>query len=208
MTTQPQYSDYTVKWVTLPWEREQAYALRQRVFCEEQGLFTGDDLDAIDDHAQLLVVVGSYGGWHEQVVGTVRIHQDQPGEWCGSRLAVDPEFRRQGQLGATLIRLAVSSACALGCQRFYAHVQQQNEGLFQRLHWHTLQQEVLRERAHVFMRAELEHYPPCHDPFSGFVVRGRLTRSASELAPAWLEALVSANCVDEATAREVKHAFA
>lgn len=186
MVIQPQYSEYTVKWVTLPWEREQAYALRQRVFCQEQGLFSGDDIDATDEQAQLLVVVGGYGGWHEQVVGTVRIHQDQPGEWLGSRLAVDADFRRQGQLGATLIRLAVSSACALGCQRFYAHVQRQNEGLFQRLHWQTLRSEVLREREHVFMQAQLEHYPPCFTPHSGFVVRGRLNRSSSELSPAWL----------------------
>ncbi|MBL1697458.1 histone acetyltransferase, partial [Klebsiella pneumoniae] len=45
------YAGYTIKWVTLPWEREQAYALRRQVFCREQGLFADDDRDEIDDHA-------------------------------------------------------------------------------------------------------------------------------------------------------------
>ncbi|WP_227635090.1 MSMEG_0567/Sll0786 family nitrogen starvation N-acetyltransferase, partial [Klebsiella pneumoniae] len=103
-----------MKWVTLPWEREQAYALRRQVFCREQGLFADDDRDEIDDHAHLLVALGCVAGWHDRVVGTVRIHQQSPGVWLGSRLAVDAAYRRQGQLGPTLIRLAVCSAHALG----------------------------------------------------------------------------------------------
>lgn len=181
------YSEYTVKWVTLPWEAEQAYQLRRRVFCDEQGLFDGDDLDVIDAGAQLLVALGGYGGWHEQVVGTVRIHEersaDQPGVWWGSRLAVDPAFRAQGQLGSTLIRLAVSSAHALGCQQFFAHVQKQNEGLFQRLHWQTLQPLLIRGREHMFMQADLSCYPPCSEPVSGFVLRGRQPVTPTQLAP-------------------------
>lgn len=177
------YPGYTIKWVTLPWEQQQAYALRQRVFCQEQGLFEEHDLDEIDQHAHLLVALGGIAGWHEEVVGTVRIHKHQPGVWFGSRLAVDDRFRRQGQLGATLIRLAVSSAHALGCREFYAHVQQQNEVLFRRLHWETLDTMTLRGVPHAFMQADLAHYPPCHDPQSGMVVSGRPQRIAAELAP-------------------------
>nr|WP_227631726.1 MSMEG_0567/Sll0786 family nitrogen starvation N-acetyltransferase [Klebsiella pneumoniae] len=81
------YAGYTIKWVTLPWEREQAYALRRQVFCREQGLFADDDRDEIDDHAHLLVALGCVAGWHDRVVGTVRIHQQSPGVWLGSRLA-------------------------------------------------------------------------------------------------------------------------
>lgn len=79
-------------------------------FCREQGLFADDDRDEIDDHAHLLVALGCVAGWHDRVVGTVRIHQQSPGVWLGSRLAVDAAYRRQGQLGPTLIRLAVCSA--------------------------------------------------------------------------------------------------
>ena len=177
------YAGYTIKWVTLPWEREQAYALRRAVFCREQGLFEGSDLDQIDEQAHLLVALGSCGGWHEEVVGTVRIHQTEPGIWFGSRLAVNDGFRRQGQLGPTLIRLAVSSAHALGCQAFYAHVQHQNEPLFRRLHWHTRDRLMLRGVEHAFMQADLAHYPPCYDPLSGMVLNGRQKACSADLAP-------------------------
>lgn len=178
------YPEYTIKWVTLPWERTQAYALRRRVFCQEQGIFEHDDLDDIDGHAHLLVALGNLAGWHEEVVGTVRIHQPQPGVWFGSRLAVDGSYRRQGQLGPTLIRLAVSSANALGCQAFYAHVQAQNVPLFQRMHWQSLEKMTLRGIPHVMMQADLSHYPPCYDPNSGMVLGGRTGRVPQELAPA------------------------
>ncbi len=186
MSTMPRYSQYTVKWVTLPWERAAAYALRQRVFCLEQGIFRGHDQDEIDAEAQLLVVVGGYSGWHEQVVGTVRIHQQAGGVWCGSRLAVDPDFRHQVHLGSALIRLAVSSAHARGCREFYAHVQPQNETLFQRMHWQTQDRLLWCGRPHVLMYADLDHYPPCADPYSGQVICGRQTEQLAELAPALL----------------------
>ncbi len=167
----PDYSDYTVKWASLPWEVEQAYQLRRRVFCEEQGMFEYDDRDAIDDSAQLLVALGNYGGWHQEVVGTVRIHQQRDGHWTGSRLAVDPAFRTQGQLGAGLIRLAVSSARALGCCRFTARVQERNELLFRRLHWHTQDYCHVSGVRHAMMEADLNAYPPCNSPYSGVVLK-------------------------------------
>lgn len=164
------YAGYAIKWVTLPWERQQAHALRQRVFCQEQRLFDNDDRDEIDRHAHLLVALGSIGGWHDKVVGTVRIHQPEQGIWIGSRLAVERDYRRQGQLGPTLIRLAVCSANALGCDAFYAQVQHQNEPLFRRMHWQTLDWLELRGVRHARMEANLDFYPPCHDPQSGMVI--------------------------------------
>jgi len=155
------------------WEREQAHALRRAVFCVEQGLFAGDDRDAIDDQAQLLVAMSCIGGMPDQVVGTVRIHSPAPGLWWGSRLAVHADFRSQGHLGATLIRLAVCMARAQGCRSFLAHVQAQNESLFRKLHWRSRERLDLHGRPHVEMEADLAAYPPCHDAVSGFVSRGR-----------------------------------
>lgn len=166
-------SEFRVKWTTLDWEADEAYKLRRVVFCIEQGIFVGDDRDDIDPRAQLLVALACVGGTPDQVVGTVRIHEDAPGLWCGSRLAVHPAFRRHGRLGATLIRLAVSSANARGCQAFLAHVQSQNVPLFKRLHWQALAEETLRGRPHHLMQADLASYPPCADPWSGFVVPAR-----------------------------------
>ena len=182
----PAYSHYVIKWASLPWEVRQAMAIRRKVFCHEQGLFDGTDMDETDQNAQLLVAVGSLGGMHEQVVGTVRIHQQEPGVWVGSRLAVDPDFRAQGKLGSTLIQLAVSSAHAQGCQRFLATVQHQNERLFQRLNWHTQGDCIIRGLRHVTMEADLGHYPPCHTPYAGFTLKARKTKHSQEEYPGLL----------------------
>ena len=80
--------EFRIKWAATDWEREQALSLRRAVFCVEQGIFVGDDRDAIDDHAQLLVALSCVGGAPDAVVGTVRIHEESPGHWWGSRLAV------------------------------------------------------------------------------------------------------------------------
>jgi putative N-acetyltransferase (TIGR04045 family) len=166
-------TEYRIKWTTLPWEAEEAHKLRRAVFCIEQGIFVGDDRDEIDERAQQLVAVSCIAGMPEQMVGTVRIHQEAPGVWYGSRLAVHAAFRRHGKIGATLIRLAVTSAHALGCETFLAHVQSQNVPLFRALHWDALEQEMVHGRSHHLMQAQLDHYPPCTAPRSGFVTQAR-----------------------------------
>lgn len=166
-------TELRIKWTTLPWETDEAFKLRRAVFCIEQGIFVGDDRDEIDGRAQQLVAVSCIAGMPEQVVGTVRIHEEEPGLWFGSRLAVHAAFRRHGKIGATLIRLAVTSANALGCHTFLAHVQSQNVPLFEALHWDALSQEMLLGRSHHLMQAQLEHYPPCSVPRSGFVTQSR-----------------------------------
>ncbi len=167
--------EFIVRGATVGWERDEAHALRRAVFCIEQGIFVGDDRDPVDDHAQLLVAMSCIGGMPDQVVGTVRIHEASPGVWWGSRLAVHAAFRNQGHLGATLIRLAVSRANAQGCHTFMAHVQQQNEALFHKVHWRTTGALSIHGRPHVEMQPDLAHFPPCHDAASGFVSRGRRT---------------------------------
>jgi putative N-acetyltransferase (TIGR04045 family) len=163
-----QPSEFRVKWVTLPWEAEQAHRLRRAVFCDEQGIFVGDDRDPVDERAQLIVATSCLAGLPDQVLGTVRIHDEGDGLWFGSRLAVDAAWRSHARLGMTLIRLAVSSAHALGCRVFRAHVQSQNVRLFERLDWHPLHEETLLGRPHVLMQADLASYPPCYSPLAGF----------------------------------------
>jgi putative N-acetyltransferase (TIGR04045 family) len=172
--------EFRVKWADGGWEINEARKLRRAVFCDEQGLFAGSangDLDTMDAHAQPLVALSCVGGMPEQVVGTVRIHRAEEGDgvWWGSRLAVHARYRKFGRLGATLIRLAVTSAHARGCNVFLAHVQQQNRALFEGLHWRALRDESLHGRPHVLMQADLAHYPSCHDPLTGFVTSSMRT---------------------------------
>ena len=169
--------EFRVKWADGGWEIDQSRRLRRAVFCAEQAVFTGDDLDAIDAHAQPLVALSCIGGMNDGMN-----HSDS-GLWWGSRLAVHPAFRSHSRLGATLIRLAVSSSHARGCRIFLAHVQAQNQPLFEKLHWQALREETLHGRPHVLMQADLAHYPPCLDPITGFVTSSHAARpSASRVA--------------------------
>lgn len=164
-------SEFQIKFAVEPWEKTGAAALRRKVFCEEQGLFGGgdaDDRDAIDETAIPLVAISLLGVAAGDVVGTVRIHETEPGLWWGSRLAVSRDCRKVGALGAALIRLAVSSAHARGCTRFLANVQSQNAVLFRRLHWRVLSELELQGKPHVHMEADLAFYPPFAAPEIGF----------------------------------------
>jgi len=162
-------SEYRVKFATEAWERREAAALRRKVFCDEQKIFSGDDRDAIDAAAITIVAISSFAVVPQEVVGTVRIHQAQPGTWWGSRLAVAAQYRGISALGTSLIRLAVSSAHARGCRRFLAHVQTQNAPLFRRLGWNTIEEIEVHGRPHHFMQADLNRYPPIVDAETGFV---------------------------------------
>lgn len=162
-------SEFQVKFATSDWERREAHALRRTVFCEEQRIFAGDDRDAIDDHAIPIVALSMMGVAADSLVGTVRIHEAEPGLWWGSRLAVHEDFRRIGALGATLIRLAVSSANAIGCHTFFANVQVQNGLLFRRLHWDVIEEFEIYGKPHLRMKADLAYYPPCPTPQTGLV---------------------------------------
>ena len=165
--------EFRVKWAHGDWELDHARRLRRAVFCVEQGVFLGDDTDDVDTRAQLLVAVAHVAGLPEQVVGTVRIHEEAPGRWWGSRLAVHVAFRHHGRIGATLIRLAVGSAHARGCHTFLAHVQAQNVPMFEKLAWTGLADEVLHGRPHRRMQADLAAYPPCYTPYAGHVAASR-----------------------------------
>ncbi|WP_428486190.1 MSMEG_0567/Sll0786 family nitrogen starvation N-acetyltransferase [Rhodopila sp.] len=161
--------EFRVKFATAAWERRRAAALRRQVFCQEQGIFPDDDRDAIDDAAIPLVALSSLGIMHEDVVGTVRIHEAEPTVWWGSRLAVSRPYRKTGAIGTSLIRLAVGAAHARGCQRFLAHVQSQNAPLFHVLHWATLDETTVHGHPHHFMQADLGWYPPLATPEIGFL---------------------------------------
>ena len=158
------------------WEREEYYALRREIFCEEQGVFEGADRDEHDADALPIVAVRNCMGVADEVVGVVRIDERAPGVWWGSRLGVAEPYRsltdftthgvfdgapppRFSSVGASLIYTAVSTAHAFGARRFYAHVQRQNVPFFRRLHWSSIEEVTLHDRRHHKMEADLSRYP-------------------------------------------------
>jgi putative N-acetyltransferase (TIGR04045 family) len=68
-------------------------------------------------------------------------------------------YRGHQSIGKALINEAVSRAIDLGCTRFLANVQPQNEAYFQSVHWQTLGTLEVAGRPHVRMQADLSAYP-------------------------------------------------
>lgn len=161
---------YRIKLAEAPWERRECARLRREVFCVEQGLFERDDADAIDGHAWPIAALRCVAAMPDGVVGTVRVHEIEPGLWQGSRLAVASECRKVAGLGTELIRYAVSFARSRGARRFIAQVQSQNVPLFLRLHWRALGEVELMGRPHRYMEADLTHYPLLARPEVDLVV--------------------------------------
>lgn len=160
---------FHIKFATWAWERDAAAKLRRDVFCREQKIFERDDYDQIDDVAIPIVALSMLGVGADSVVGTVRIHEPEPGVWWGSRLAVAADHRSVNTLGSSLIKLAVSSAHARGCKLFLAHVQAQNVPLFRRMHWKSVGETDIHGRLHHRMEADLNFYPPFAAPEVGFM---------------------------------------
>ncbi len=136
------------------------FALRQAIFCEEQGLFDHDDADNLDGVAYPIVAIDHEASSDDRVVGVVRIYEKSPRLWYGGRLGVHPNYRRVGRIGKGLIQKAVTTANTWGCDRFLATVQEQNVRFFQRLHWDSLEEMLLCDRLHRLMEADLANYPP------------------------------------------------
>ena len=137
-------------------EIEAYFLLRQQIFCQEQKLFEISDRDEYDSVAYPIVAINQ----DKQVVGVVRIYETRPGVWYGGRLGTHPDYRRGWKIGKGLINKAVTTANTWGCDRFLATVQLPNVRFFQRLHWRSIEEILLRDQPHHLMQAELDFYPP------------------------------------------------
>jgi putative N-acetyltransferase (TIGR04045 family) len=143
---------------TEAWELRGYHALRRRIFCDEQGLFPGDDHDEIDERAIPIIAVARTAGVAEEIAGVVRIWQEEPGEWFGGRLGTELAHRRNGTIGTGLIELAVRTACRGGCSRFRATVQERNVKLFERLGWFVIERLDAFGLPHARMQADLSRF--------------------------------------------------
>lgn len=136
------------------------YQLRKAIFCEEQGLFVGNDEDDLDSVSYPIIAIDDEAPAGQNVVGVVRIYENQPRLWYGGRLGVHPEYRRVGRIGKGLIHKAVTTANGWGCDQFLATVQIQNVRFFRRLHWDTIDEIQVLGHPHHLMEADLAFYPP------------------------------------------------
>ncbi|MCW2868424.1 MAG: synthase, partial [Marmoricola sp.] len=127
--------------------------LRREVFVHEQGLFSSDDRDEVDEDPRTRVLVARAADG--TVLGGVRVHPALRGRdlgwWRGSRLVVAPGARDGRGTGAGLVRAACALAETSGALRFDATVQAGNARLFRRLGWVDRGQVTLHGHPHVVM---------------------------------------------------------
>jgi putative N-acetyltransferase (TIGR04045 family) len=108
------------------------FAVRERVFVEDQRLFAGSDRDERDLSDATLHAVAVCDG---EIAGAVRLYPlDDAGLWKGDRLAVLPEARVR-RLGALLVRFAVATAGERGGHAMVAQIQLPNVRFFEHLGW-------------------------------------------------------------------------
>ena len=104
-----------------------ALALREQVFCGEQGVTVAADRDGLDDEAVHLVALDEDGS----VVGTCRLLIEPGASARFGRLCVAAAARRRGA-GAALLAEAEREARAGGARRIGMHAQTDALGLYRR----------------------------------------------------------------------------
>ncbi|HYJ69810.1 MAG TPA: MSMEG_0567/Sll0786 family nitrogen starvation N-acetyltransferase [Nocardioidaceae bacterium] len=126
-------SDVSCRRVNSAAERADHHAMRQRIFVDEQAIFTESDLDGHDRDGSALAINGYCDGI---AAGTVRLFvlDEAGGIWQGDRLAVLSTYRLRG-LGGPLVNAAVATAAVLGGTAMTAHIQPTNVRFFERLGW-------------------------------------------------------------------------
>jgi predicted GNAT family N-acyltransferase len=117
----------TVRWVRGRGELADALALRERVFCEEQGVPREEELDGRDEEALHVVAQEANG---ESVVGTLRVLIEEDTAKVG-RVAVEREWRRRG-IASRMLELALLGAREHGCGRVRLAAQLDATGVYRR----------------------------------------------------------------------------
>jgi predicted GNAT family N-acyltransferase len=105
------------------YEIDQALALREQVFCVEQGVPLAADQDGLDDDAIQVIAIES-----GRVIGTCRVLiEDRIGRL--GRMAVEASERGRG-LGAAILAAAEQSARDAGASLMRLHAQRYVEDLY------------------------------------------------------------------------------
>jgi predicted GNAT family N-acyltransferase len=107
-----------------PEEVEQALALRERVFCGEQGVALGAERDGRDAEALHVVALGE-----GRVVGTCRVLPEGETARLG-RMAVEPAWRGRG-VGRALLEAGERAAREAGAARVELHAQAEARRLYE-----------------------------------------------------------------------------
>ncbi|HEX3518553.1 MAG TPA: GNAT family N-acetyltransferase [Solirubrobacteraceae bacterium] len=148
-----------LRWALGAHDLEGAIALREQVFCREQGVPRDEELDGRDGEALHLVALepGS-----DRVIATLRLLRDGTRAKVG-RVAVQRDWRRLG-IAARMLQLALTRARELGATEARLAAQIEAKGLYEHAGF-VVQSDRFMEAGipHVWMGLQLAD----ERPFSG-----------------------------------------
>jgi predicted GNAT family N-acyltransferase len=159
-----------LRWARGDEDMRGAFALRELVFCGEQGVPREEETDSRDDEALHLVALAPEDG---HVVGTLRVllerapagsspdsgladeHDDAPVAKIG-RVAVQRDWRRRG-IALRMLELALAAARERGCSRVRLAAQLEAVALYEHAGF-AVESELFEEAGiqHVWMGQRLE----------------------------------------------------
>jgi ElaA protein len=121
------HADIAIRWATGPEDLRAALAVREQVFCREQGVPRSEELDGLDGDALHLVAVQLDG---KRVIGTLRLLLAGGTAKIG-RVAVERDARRRG-VASRMLDMALVCACERGCRQARLAAQVEATGLYER----------------------------------------------------------------------------
>lgn len=116
-----------IRWALGPEDVRGAFAVRERVFCEEQGVPREEEIDERDEQALHLVALDPES---RRVIGTLRLLFDGDSAKVG-RVAVEREWRRRG-VAARMLERALAQARGRGCSRVLLASQLEARSVYER----------------------------------------------------------------------------
>ncbi len=139
-----------------PAEHAEALEVRLRVFCDEQGVDRGAEIDGLDDpDGGAIHIVSMERG---KVIATCRLRPEGGhGGTCKlERMAIEAEHRGIG-LGRALITKSEEEAKREGAAQMLLHSQTQARGFYERSGYRALDEEIFMEDGieHLRMGKEL-----------------------------------------------------
>jgi putative N-acetyltransferase (TIGR04045 family) len=148
--------EIAIRWVRDPEDMRGAFAVRERVFCDEQGVPREEEIDGRDEEAQHLVALAPDG---RRVIGTLRLLVDGDRAKVG-RVAVEREWRSRG-IAARMLALALARARERGCVRVRLAAQMAATGVYRRAGF-AVESEPFEEAGiqHVWMGQQLSQSDP------------------------------------------------
>jgi predicted GNAT family N-acyltransferase len=143
-----------VRWVETEDELAGALALREEVFCREQGVPREEEIDGRDGEAMHVIALDG-----ADIAGTLRLLVEGPRAKIG-RVAVRRE-RRGGGIASRMLTLAISRARSQGCEEARLAAQIQATSVYARAGFGVCSDPFEEAGiAHVWMRMALEPLTP------------------------------------------------